>query len=150
MQAGVIFAGLHWFAFDVEQFALLNMALALGWLLVALRVGTLYDSQAEAHSTNRPPAYTHPIGPVSVPAGKPFRIALPADCFTDPDPGDVLVISARKADGSPLPRWLRFDGDALSFSGSAPAGLRGVTELTLRAKDFDGAVAEGRLVLDHG
>jgi AAA family ATP:ADP antiporter len=150
IQAGVIFAGLHWFVFGVEQFALLNMALALVWLLVALRLGVLYKQQAKAQSTNRSPIYTHPVGPVPVPAGKPFRIALPPDCFTDPDPGDVLIISARKADGSPLPRWLRFDGDALRFSGSAPPGLTGITELTLRARDFDGAVAEGRLVLDHG
>jgi hypothetical protein len=136
--------------FGVEQFALLNMALALFWLLVALRLGMQYSQQAAAQSTNRPPVYTHPIGPVAVPAGRPFRIALPADCFTDPDPGDVLVISARKSDGSALPQWLRFDDEALSLSGAAPPGLTGVTELTLRARDFDGAVAEGLLVLDHG
>ena len=46
IQAGVVFAGLHWLAFGVEQFAMLNMALALIWILVALRLGRLYAEQA--------------------------------------------------------------------------------------------------------
>jgi len=32
----------------------------------------------------------------------------------------------------------------------APADLTGFTSLSLRATDFDGAVTEGQLVLDHG
>ena len=88
-------------------------------------------------------------GPYTVPAGQPFRIDLPADCFTDPDPGDVLTISARCADGSPLPRWLRFDPEILRFSGRAPPSLAGRTELSLWATDFSGAHAEGRVMLRH-
>ena len=47
IQAGVVFAGLHWLAFGVEQFAMLNMALALIWMLVAMRLGKLYARQAK-------------------------------------------------------------------------------------------------------
>lgn len=149
IQAGVVFGGLHWLSWGVEQFAMLNMALALVWILVALRLGRLYSNMVIDGSTNRAPEFTHPPDPYAVPAGQAFRVDLPADCFTDPDEGDVLTISARRADGSPLPRWLRFDSEILSFSGQAPANLAGVTELSLRASDFDGARAEGRVVLNH-
>ena len=37
-QAGAIYAGLHWFRFDIEHFALLNMVLSLFWLAVAWRI----------------------------------------------------------------------------------------------------------------
>ena len=128
---------------------MLNMALALVWILVALQLGKLYRGMVIDGSMNRAPEFTHPPEPYAVPAGTAFRVDLPADCFTDPDEGDVLTVSARCADGSPLPRWLRFDPEILRFSGQAPASLAGVTELALRATDFDGARAEGRVVLNH-
>lgn len=37
-QAGIIFAGLHWFGFDIQQFAAVNMVLSVAWLAVAWRV----------------------------------------------------------------------------------------------------------------
>lgn len=149
IQAGVVFAGLHWFGFGTQQFALLNMALALVWILVAVRLGATYDERVRSYSSNRAPEYSGPEEPIIVAPGSHFNVTLPANCFSDPDPGDVLIFSARRADGGPLPRWLRFDDEDLSFSGNAPRDLRGTTALTLRATDFDGAWVEGRLVLEH-
>ena len=48
MQAGVIFAGLHWFGFEVRHFALFNAALSLLWLLVALSLARQFSVRAAA------------------------------------------------------------------------------------------------------
>jgi AAA family ATP:ADP antiporter len=44
VQAGVIFAGLHWFNFDVTQFAALNMVLSMAWLVVAWRISQRFPT----------------------------------------------------------------------------------------------------------
>ena len=41
-QAGLIFVGLNWLGFDIQQFALLNTALVLVWIVVAIKVGQRY------------------------------------------------------------------------------------------------------------
>jgi ATP:ADP antiporter, AAA family len=41
-QAGLIYVGLHWLGFDIQQFALLNTALVLVWIAVAVKVGQRY------------------------------------------------------------------------------------------------------------
>ena len=44
IQAGVIFAGLHWFGFDIQQFAILNMVLSMLWLGVAVGVSRSWET----------------------------------------------------------------------------------------------------------
>lgn len=44
LQAGVIYVGLNWLGFGFRQFALLNMALALVWILLAIRIGRRYPT----------------------------------------------------------------------------------------------------------
>lgn len=149
IQAGVIFAGLHWFGFGVQQFALINMLLAVIWIAVARQLGAGYDRQVKFNCSNQPPQFAGELAPFAVAPGAEFNLALPQAWLTDPDPGDVLIVTARNADGAALPGWLQFDAETLRLSGSAPAGLTGNTELKLLAKDFDGARAEGRLTLNH-
>jgi AAA family ATP:ADP antiporter len=54
LQAGIVFAGLHWLGFEFRHFALLNMALASGWLLLALRIGRMYGHRAEHQCGTEP------------------------------------------------------------------------------------------------
>lgn len=149
IQAAVIFSGLRWFEFGVEDFALLNMVLAGIWIVVARKLGSRYADQMTINSTNRAPQFAGELAPFLVPPGTRFEVVLPRDWISDPDPGDVLIVTAKLADGTALPRWLRFDAQALRLSGRAPAGLAGTTELTLLARDFEGASAAGRLTLKH-
>ena len=46
VQAGVVFLGLHVLGFDVRDFAALNLVLAGVWLLIAIRLGRLYEAEA--------------------------------------------------------------------------------------------------------
>ncbi|WP_421267028.1 DUF4347 domain-containing protein, partial [Aeromonas veronii] len=51
-----------------------------------------------------------------------FNFTLPANTFTDNDPGDSLVLSATLADGSALPGWLSFNPATGTFSGTPTNG----------------------------
>jgi CHAT domain-containing protein/ATP/ADP translocase/Tfp pilus assembly protein PilF len=45
LQAGIVFVGLHWLGFGVRHFALLNMALGIAWLAVALALARRYSAR---------------------------------------------------------------------------------------------------------
>jgi len=47
-QAAVIYAGLNWFKFDIQHFALLNVFLSLAWLMVAWQVARLYTARRQS------------------------------------------------------------------------------------------------------
>jgi AAA family ATP:ADP antiporter len=148
-QAGGVYIGLNWLNFEVKHFAMLNMVLALAWLFVAWQIGKLFGHQEANKSANMPPRLVHAIEDRYAPPGTAFSFELPGDTFVDPDEGDVLTVSAHLAGQHGLPDWMKFDPDSLAFSGRPPANVGVVTELILRATDFDGAWAEGHLLLHH-
>ena len=90
IQAGVVFAGLHWLDWTTAQFALLNLALALVWIGLAFAIGREFRALAQRNSFNVPPEVGQPIPDLLYAPGQPFRHFVPADAFRDADPGDVL------------------------------------------------------------
>jgi len=148
-QAGVIFAGLNWFSFDITHFAILNMILSLIWLGVARQVAKHYGSRQQRVSGNRPPRLYHCPRERFLPPGELFEFQLSSRTFVDPDVGDVMTVTAHQEGMDELPGWLKFDPEVLAFKGMPPPGAPTRTVLILRATDFDGAWAEGRLVLKH-
>ncbi|RDV07388.1 tandem-95 repeat protein [Sphingorhabdus pulchriflava] len=60
------------------------------------------------------------------------NIVLREGVFRDAD-GDMLVLTARLADGSDLPAWLSFDGSRIT--GTPPANFNGVMEIAISASD---------------
>jgi AAA family ATP:ADP antiporter len=149
LQAGVIFAGLHWLQFDIAHFALLNALLSLAWLAVAWQLARLYRAKEQAVSVYQEPRMHHRPEPRLLAPGTSFRFELAPDTFVEPGQGDVLTFSAHAADGGQLPQWLRFAPESLGFSGTVPPDAAAETVLVLRATDFDGAWAEAQLVLKH-
>lgn len=150
IQAGVVFVGLHWLDFGVRDFAVLNMLLAAVWLGVAFRLGRMYDGEVEERTGNRPPFVARKPEDRYLPPGTSFEFTLAADVFIDPDPGDVLRYSAKRAKGKALPRWLHFDNETLTFSGRVPDEKHGTTTIRIKAKDFDGDSVKTRVRLRHG
>jgi hypothetical protein len=61
---------------------------------------------------------------------------VPQDAFAHTDPAAIVRLSARLADGSPLPAWLRLDGRG-SFVGVPPEGLEGTLEVEVVARDTE-------------
>ncbi len=141
LQAGVVFVGLHWFDFGTRGFALLNTALCVVWLWLAVLIGRRYTALARAETHNTVPIrQRHPQDLVVYP-GQPIDHRLPAETFFDPDPGDVLVFEARLASGAPLPPWLEFDAAVARLTGTAPVDSAIEERIEIVACDLDGATA---------
>jgi AAA family ATP:ADP antiporter len=147
IQAGVVFAGLHWLDWTAAQFALLNFALAIVWIGLALAIGREFRALAQRNTFNVPPEVGAPIPDLLYAAGQPFRHLVPADAFRDADPGDVLNLSARLAGGQPLPRWLQFDARSRAFLGTCPDGYREEVTIEVVASDVDGSQAASVFVM---
>jgi AAA family ATP:ADP antiporter len=148
-QAGAIYVGLHWLQFDVKHFAMMNMFLAVVWFWVAWQISRYYRGKELIVGENMPPRLYHRMEDRILAPGIPFAFQLPTDTFIDPDEGDVLTISAHQTKDDDLPKWLDFEPETLGFSGTPPVDVEADTRLVLRATDFDGAWAEGKLVLRH-
>jgi len=82
-----------------------------------------------------------PIPDLGFEPGRRLDHLVPSDAFRDADPGDVLNLAARLADGRPLPSWLRFDPKSRRFTGLPPAGLVEELTITVVASDVDGLEA---------
>ncbi|HTO97727.1 MAG TPA: Npt1/Npt2 family nucleotide transporter [Myxococcales bacterium] len=141
IQAGVVYAGLHWLRWTAAQFATLNLALALIWIAVAIAIGREFKRLAQKNVTNVAPEAARPIEDLHYQPGQPFRHVVASDCFLDADPGDVLRLRARLADGSPLPSWMRFDMRHRAFIGVVPAGVSAELTVMVVASDVDGMEA---------
>ena len=72
---------------------------------------------------------------------------IPQDAFAHTDPAAIVHLSARMADGSLLPAWLRLDGRG-TFVGLPPEGLEGTLEVEVVARDSEGREARTTFELD--
>ena len=138
VQAGVVYAGLNWLDWGVQQFALLNLLLALVWIGLAVAIGQEFGRKAAENVINVAPEVGAPIPDVTCHAGQPLEHLVPAEAFVDADPGDVLHLAARLADGRPLPAWLRFDAKRRRFFGQPPAAVHEELTIMVVASDVDG------------
>ncbi|MDY0013412.1 MAG: putative Ig domain-containing protein [Rhodocyclaceae bacterium] len=77
-----------------------------------------------------------------------FSFTLPAGSFCDVDVGDALTYTATLANGDPLPDWLAFDAQAVTFSGTPANGDVGESRLTVTATDLAGASASQMFALE--
>jgi AAA family ATP:ADP antiporter len=141
VQAGAVYAGLHFLHWSTAQFAILNLALALAWFGLAVSIGREYRQMARDNVTNVAPVASRPIGDLLYEPGQPFRHVVASDSFHDDDPGDVLRLHARLADGSPLPGWMRFDIRHRTFTGVVPVELSVDLTVMVVASDVDGMEA---------
>jgi len=96
---------------------------------------------ARINVINVAPEVANPIMDLLYEPGQPFRHVVATDSFRDADPGDVLRLSARLADGNPLPRWVRFDTYERVFSGVVPIEVSEELTVMVVASDVDGMEA---------
>jgi AAA family ATP:ADP antiporter len=141
VQAGVVFAGLNWLGWGVQQFALLSLGLALLWIGLAVAIGREFSRKAAENVINVAPEAAAPIPDVRYQPGRELDHVVPQDAFRDADPGDVLHLAARLADGRPLPTWLRFEARQRRFTGQPPEGMTEEVTVMVVASDVDGLEA---------
>jgi AAA family ATP:ADP antiporter len=141
IQAGVVYLGLNWFGWATPTFAALNLALALVWIGLAVAIGREFGRKALENVTNVAPQAVNPIADLAYAPGQPLEHLIAEDAFFDADPGDVLHLSARLADGRQLPPWLRFDAQQRRFTGQPPHGYCEELTVMVVASDVDGLEA---------
>ena len=73
--------------------------------------------------------------------GAATSFAVPSDAFVHTKMGTEVVLTAKLADGSDLPRWVRFDAQSGKFSVNPPEGFKGELKIKLIARDAQGREA---------
>jgi VCBS repeat-containing protein len=121
-----------------DKLTLTNHFLGGGYTIQEVRFadGTVWDTAylSTAHS----PVVASALPDQAVAAGSTFVYEIPTQTFTDSDAGDVLRLSATRADGSPLPAWLRFSPALNTFYGVPTADDAGPIDLSVTAIDGSG------------
>ncbi len=148
IQAAAVYVGLNHLHWSASQFAVLNLLLALAWIALALAIGRGFSQKALENVMNVAPEPGDPIPDLLYSPGQSFLHPVSPTAFRDADPGDVLTLRACCDDGSPLPRWLRFDDRQQAFVGNVPAHIE-ITELRVAviASDVDGFEARSTFYL---
>jgi AAA family ATP:ADP antiporter len=147
LQALAVYLGLNWLGWTASTFALLNLALAMVWIGLAVAIGREFARKAQENVINVAPEVGRPIADLTYHPGRPLEFVVAEDAFTDADPGDVLRLTARLADGGTLPGWLRFDSQTRRFSGLPPVDCVQEVSITVVASDVDGLEASSTFVM---
>ncbi|HQR49114.1 MAG TPA: Npt1/Npt2 family nucleotide transporter [Steroidobacteraceae bacterium] len=147
IQAGVLYVGLNLLGWHAPAFAAVNLVLALAWIGLAVAIGREFGRKAQECVTNVAPEARQPIADLLYVPGSPVEHFVLEDAFVDADPGDVLRLTARLADGKALPGWLRFDAPRRRFHGTAPDGHVEEFMVVVVACDVDGLEATSSFVV---
>lgn len=83
---------------------------------------------------NETPVFTRTVMNQLAEAGQPFSISFESDIATDPDVGQVPVLSVIGVDG-PLAGWLQFDSETNTLAGFPSPNDVGYHAVALRASD---------------
>jgi Ca2+-binding RTX toxin-like protein len=104
-------------------------------------IADTFDLNVILSPSNHVPVITTPVSDQIYRAEQTFNFQLPADTFLDVDPGDSLTYSATLANGQILPSWIQFNATTGIFSGTVPADQLVPTQITVTARDTQGATA---------
>jgi hypothetical protein len=126
-----------------HNFALLNLGLALGWIALAAVMGRDYNRKTRENLVNVPPEAVEPIPDLLYAPGETFLHPVSPTAFYDAEPGDVLVLHARRDDGHRLPHWIRFNVRLQAFVGNVEIEEMRITVI---ASNLDGLEARTTFV----
>ncbi len=148
IQALAVYIGLNHLHWDAPKFALLNLVLAFAWIALAVAIGRGFSRKALENVMNVAPEAVEEIPDLVFAPGQPFLHPVSPTAFRDADPGDVLNLRACCDDGSPLPRWVRFDPRQRAFVGTAPVDVK-IDQLRIAviASDVDGLEARATFIV---
>jgi AAA family ATP:ADP antiporter len=147
IQAAGVFIGLNILTWQAHDFAWVNLVLALGWIALAAVMGRDYNRKASENIVQVAPEAVEPIPDLLYSPGASFLHPVSPTAFYDAEPGDVLVLHARRDDGHRLPHWMRFNVRLQAFVGKVPLNVE-IDELriTVIASNLDGLEARSTFV----
>ena len=147
IQAVGVFIGINVLSWVAHDFALLNFVLAVGWIALAVVMGRDYSRKAQATQVHVAPKAVEPIPDLLYAPGESFLHPVAPTAFYDSEPGDVLVMHARREDGHRLPHWIRFNVRLQAFVGKAPMNVDlPDLRITVTASNLDGLEARSSFV----
>jgi Ca2+-binding RTX toxin-like protein len=106
------------------------------------------DFRLTVNNTNDAPLIATPVPDQTAREGELYNFSVPDGSISDPDSDDRLRYTASQPGGEPLPAWLIFDHERLSFSGTPQSADVGLLEIELTATDNAGAVVADRFTVD--
>ncbi|MDX2303316.1 MAG: malectin domain-containing carbohydrate-binding protein [Microscillaceae bacterium] len=92
----------------------------------------------ENNQPNNPPYLQTPLADQNGEVFQNFEFVIPQNTFLDPNPGDILTLSATLKDGAALPGWLVFDQDNNRFQGVPQPADAGKISVKVIATDQQG------------
>lgn len=149
IQAAGIYLGLHLFGFETKHFAILNMCLAVLWIVLAAVIGKHYLRRRSHVTIDEPPILVRNIPPFSVAMGEEILLHIPDRVFVSADAGDVIDYDVRAVDSKTIPSWMKFDKYNMILTGKVPLDLQLNTWLILRATNMDGGWSETKFMIEH-
>lgn len=120
IQAVGVYVGLNLLLWQTHDFALANLVLALAWIALAWVMGRDYSRKTQETEVHIAPQAMEPIPDLLYAPGESFMHPVSPAAFYDAEPGDVLVMEARREDGHRLPHWIRFNVRLQAFIGKPP------------------------------
>ncbi|BAO29611.1 putative Ig domain-containing protein [Sulfuritalea hydrogenivorans] len=104
------------------------------------RIGSVASvATAAIANVNDAPVVNIAIANQSARENDAFVFELPSATFADADAGDSLAVSARLANGDPLPAWLSFDAATGRLIGTPAHADAGELQIVVTATDLAGA-----------
>jgi AAA family ATP:ADP antiporter len=147
IQAVGIFIGLNILTWQAHDFALVNLVLALVWIALATVMGRDFSRKSQQSMVHMAPEAVAPIPDLLYAPGESFLHPVAPTAFYDAEPGDVLVLRARRDDGHRLPHWMRFNVRLQAFVGKAPLNVElAEFRITVIASNLDGLEARNTFV----
>jgi len=79
-----------------------------------------------------------PMRDASFALGSRIVVTVPTDAFAHTQADATVTLSARRADGAPLPPWISFNPRTGTFEGTPPPNFRGEVAVRVTARDNGG------------
>jgi len=110
-------------------------------------MGRDYSRKTRENVVNVAPVAVEPIPDLLYAPGESFMHPVSPTAFYDAEPGDVLVLHARRDDGHRLPHWMQFNVRLQAFVGKVPLNVD-ISEMriTVIASNLDGLEARSTFV----
>ena len=128
----------------VDEVRFLSDGTVWTWETLVQRVGTQATDTAPwtpQATPNTAPVLVSAVADASGAQGAFLRHQIPSSAFADANAGDALTYSLRRADGSALPDWIRFDAATHSVLATPIYRDIGAIELRVTATDRGGLSA---------
>jgi len=94
---------------------------------------------------NQTPQFASRMSDQLIEVLEPFQFSLPSVMFKDDD-GDPLALSVTMQDGSPIPEWIKFNKETLTFRGTAPRDA--TNNFSVREYEFLVSASDGQKSTD--